>query len=58
MLRIPGGTDPETYATATESGTMADIPTNHNPRLAPVIHPILEAGVEPLVLAWQRWRSA
>ncbi|HKR86188.1 MAG TPA: M20 family metallopeptidase [Terriglobales bacterium] len=52
-----GGTDPETYASATESGTIADIPTNHNPRFAPVIHPTLETGVEALVVASQAWLS-
>ncbi len=50
-----GGTDPETYAKAEESGTIADIPTNHNPRFAPVIHPTLETGVEAMVVAAQAW---
>src|SRR6478736_3443836 len=50
-----GGTDPATYARAKKSGTIADIPTNHNPRFAPVIHPTLEAGVEALVVASQAW---
>lgn len=50
-----GGTDPETYAKAEESGTIADIPTNHNPRFAPVIHPTLETGVEAMVVAAQGW---
>jgi hippurate hydrolase len=52
-----GGTDPETYATAKKSGTIADLPTNHNPRFAPVIHPTLEAGVEAMVVASQAWLS-
>ena len=52
-----GGTDPETYARAKESGTVAEIPTNHNPRFAPVIHPTLETGVEALVVASQAWLS-
>src|SRR6202011_1510961 len=30
-----GGTDPETYSKAKNSGTIADLPTNHNPRFAP-----------------------
>ena len=50
-----GGTDPETYAKAKKSGTIADIPTNHNPRFAPVIHPALEAGVEAMVVASLAW---
>jgi amidohydrolase len=53
-----GGTDPETYAKAKKSGTIADIPTNHNPRFAPVIHPTLEAGVEAMVVAAQAWLAA
>src|SRR5579884_1977421 len=52
-----GGTDPETYAKAKKTGTIADIPTNHNPRFAPVIHPTLEAGVEAMVVASQAWLS-
>ncbi len=52
-----GGTDPETYANAKKSGTIGDIPTNHNPRFAPVIHPTLETGVEALVVASQAWLS-
>jgi len=51
-----GGTDPETYAKAKKSGTIADTPTNHNPRF-PVIHPTLEAGVEAMVVASQAWLS-
>src|SRR5512146_1518730 len=50
-----GGTDPKTYASAKKSGTIADIPTNHNPRFAPVIHPTLEAGVEAMVVASLAW---
>ena len=53
-----GGTDPDLYAKAKKAGTVADIPTNHNPRFAPVIHPTLEAGVEALVVASQAWLKA
>jgi len=53
-----GGTDPETFAKAKKSGTIADIPTNHNPRFAPVIHPTLETGVETLVVAAHAWLAA
>ena len=52
-----GGTDPKTYARAKKEGTIADLPTNHNPRFAPVIHPTLEAGVEAMVVASQAWLS-
>jgi hippurate hydrolase len=53
-----GGTDPDTYAKAKKSGTIADLPTNHNPRFAPVIHPTLETGVEAMVVAAQAWLAA
>jgi hippurate hydrolase len=52
-----GGTDPETYAKAKESGTIADLPTNHNPRFAPVIHPTLQTGIETMVVAARAWLS-
>lgn len=50
-----GGTDPGVYAKAQKEGKLGDIPTNHNPRFAPVIHPTLEAGVEAMVVAAQAW---
>ena len=40
------------------TGKIGEIPTNHNPRFAPVIHPTLETGVEALVVAAQAWLSA
>jgi hippurate hydrolase len=53
-----GGTDPDIYAKAKKDGKVGGIPTNHNPRFAPVIHPTLETGVEALVVAGQAWLSA
>jgi hippurate hydrolase len=53
-----GGTDPGLYTKAQREGKIGDIPTNHNPRFAPVIHPTLETGVEALVVAAQAWLSA
>lgn len=52
-----GGTDPAAYAAAKAAGGVADLPTNHSPHFAPVIHPTLEAGVEALVVAAQAWLS-
>ena len=47
-----GGTDRDLYARAKEAGRIAqDVPTNHNPRFAPVIHPTLETGVEAMTAA-------
>jgi hippurate hydrolase len=53
-----GGTDPEVYAQAKQAGKVGEIPTNHNPRFAPVIHPTLLVGVEAMVIAAQAWLSA
>ncbi len=53
-----GGTDHDMYAKAKKEGRIGEIPTNHNPRFAPVIHPTLEAGVEALVVAAQAWLAA
>jgi hippurate hydrolase len=50
-----GGTDPDLYAKAKAAGRINEIPTNHNPRFAPVIHPTLETGVETLVVAAEAW---
>jgi metal-dependent amidase/aminoacylase/carboxypeptidase family protein len=53
-----GGIDPGIYAKAKEEGKMGEIPTNHNPRFAPVIHPTLEIGVKALVVAAHAWLAA
>jgi amidohydrolase len=47
-----GGTDPDAYRAAEQAGRVAqDIPTNHNPAFAPVIHPTLETGVQAMTAA-------
>lgn len=47
-----GGVDPALYAKAQAAGTLEhDIPTNHSPFFAPVIHPTLDRGVDALVVA-------
>jgi amidohydrolase len=47
-----GGTDAELYRKAEQAGRVAqDIPTNHNARFAPVIHPTLETGVQAMTTA-------
>jgi hippurate hydrolase len=50
-----GGTDADIYREAQQSGRLAELPTNHNPRFAPVVHPTLETGVETLIAATQAW---
>lgn len=47
-----GGHDPAAYAEAVAAGTVdRDVPTNHSPFFAPVIHPTIETGVTALVVA-------
>ena len=53
-----GGTDPQVYAKAREAGQIQGIPTNHNPRFAPVLHPTLETGVEAMVVAARAWLAS
>jgi hippurate hydrolase len=53
-----GGTDPDLYAKAKAAGRLGELPTNHNPRFAPVIHPTLETGVEAMVVAALAWLAA
>ena len=53
-----GGTDPDVYAKAKEAGRLNELPVNHSPLFAPVIHPTLQTGVEALVVAAQAWLSA
>jgi hippurate hydrolase len=50
-----GGTDPKRYAEAKQAGRLRELPTNHHPAFAPVLHPTLEAGVEAMVIASQAW---
>lgn len=53
-----GGTDPDAYRRAEEAGRLAELPTNHNPRFAPVLHPTLETGLEALLAAAGAWLAA
>lgn len=47
-----GGLDPQQYLDAVARGTVnEDIPTNHSPFFAPILHPTIERGVDALVVA-------
>lgn len=47
-----GGVDPKAYADAVAAGTVdKDVPTNHSPFYAPVIHPTIEVGVTAMATA-------
>lgn len=50
-----GGTDPEKYAEAKQAGRIREIPTNHHPAFAPVLHPTLETGIAAMVVASHSW---
>jgi hippurate hydrolase len=53
-----GGTDPKTYAKAKEANRINELPVNHSPKFAPVLHPTLRTGVEALVTAARAWLPA
>jgi hypothetical protein len=50
-----GGTDPAVYARAKQDKTLDQIPSNHSPRFAPVVHPTLETGLRAMVAAAAAW---
>jgi hippurate hydrolase len=50
-----GGTDPKTYAKAKDANKINELPVNHSPKFAPVLHPTLQTGVEALVIAARAW---
>jgi hippurate hydrolase len=50
-----GGTDPQTYAKAKAAGKLNELPVNHSPKFAPVLHPTLETGIETLVVGALAW---
>jgi hippurate hydrolase len=45
-----GGTDPATYAKAREANKINELPVNHSPKFAPVLHPTLQ----PASKRWSR----
>jgi hippurate hydrolase len=50
-----GGTDADTYDQAEREGRLSELPTNHNPHFAPVLHPTLETGVQTMLAAACAW---
>jgi amidohydrolase len=53
-----GGNDPETYAKAKAAGKLNELPVNHSPKFAPILHPTLETGIEALVVGALAWLGA
>jgi hippurate hydrolase len=52
-----GGTAPDVYAKAKATNRLNELPVNHSPKFAPLIHPTLRTGVEALVVATRAWLS-
>lgn len=52
-----GGTDPVAYASAKAEGRLNELPVNHSPHFAPVLHPTLETGVEAMACAAMAWNA-
>ena len=50
-----GGNDPDTYAKAKAAGKLHELPVNHSPKFAPVLHPTLETGIEAMVVGALAW---
>lgn len=53
-----GGTDPELFEKARKAKRLTDLPCNHNPRFAPVVHPTLQTGIEALVVGARAWLAS
>jgi len=53
-----GGNDPEVYAKAKAAGKLNELPVNHSPKFAPVLHPTLETGIEAMVVGALAWLAA
>jgi amidohydrolase len=54
---VIGGIDPATYAEAQKAGRLDELPANHAPDFAPVLHPTLRTGVEAILAAAGAWLS-
>jgi amidohydrolase len=52
-----GGNDPEAYEKAKMTGKLNELPVNHSPHFAPVLHPTLQTGVEAMIVAALAWLS-
>jgi hippurate hydrolase len=50
-----GGTDPQRFDAAMAAGKLEELPSNHAPDFAPVIHPTLRMGIETTLTAASLW---
>lgn len=55
---VVGGIDPARFAAAEKAGKVDELPANHAPDFAPVIHPTLRTGVEAMLAAAGAWLVA
>jgi hippurate hydrolase len=53
-----GGNEAEAYERAKKAGKLHELPVNHSPHFAPVLHPTLGTGVEAMVVAALAWLAA
>jgi hippurate hydrolase len=50
-----GCTDPQIYAQAKAARQINNIPSNHSPKFAPLLHPTLRTGLETMICAAFAW---
>jgi len=50
-----GGADPQSYQKYLEENRLPDLPTNHNPKFVPLMHPTLEIGTRAMIAAALAW---
>ena len=55
VFGFAGGTDPEAHANAKAEGTLNKLPSNHSPRIAPVLEPTLKVGLQAMQSAASAW---
>ena len=52
---VIGGIDPQSYANAEKANRLDELPANHAPDFAPVIHPTLETGIAAMLAVAGAW---
>jgi len=50
-----GGSDPQVYQKYLDENRLPDLPTNHNPKFVPLMHPTLEIGTQAMIVAALAW---
>ena len=55
---IVGGTDPDAYAQAKAAKRLNELPSNHSPRYAAVLHPTLKTGLQAMLAGAGAWLAA